>query len=192
MDIATQLFEGQLICLAPIDHEKDPEIESKWTHDPDYLRMLSTKPARPLSPGMVKKKYEAIEKEMDEGHSAFYFTIRARPDDRLVGFIKIYWVEWTNGNGWVELGVGDANDRGHGYGSEALRLILRYAFAELNLFRLSAIVPEYNPAALHLFAKAGFVEEVRRREALQRDGRYWDAINMGLLREEWEETVNRV
>src|SRR5512139_2837724 len=185
MDIATQLFEGQLICLAPIDHEKDPEIESKWTHDPDYLRMLSTKPARPLSPGMVKKKYEAIEKEMDEGHSTFYFTIRARPDDRLVGFIKIYWVEWTNGNGWVELGIGDPNDRGHGYGSEALTLILRYAFAELNLFRLSAVVPEYNLAALHLFAKEGFVEEVRRREALQRDGRYWDAINMGLLRDEW-------
>jgi hypothetical protein len=49
MDIATQLFEGKLICLAPIDHEKDPEIESKWTHDPEYLRMLSPKPPPPLS-----------------------------------------------------------------------------------------------------------------------------------------------
>jgi RimJ/RimL family protein N-acetyltransferase len=39
---------------------------------------------------------------------------------------------------------------------------------------------------LGLFAKAGFVEEVRRREALQRDGRYWDAIHLGLLRDEWE------
>lgn len=186
MDIATQLFEGQLICLGPIDHEKDAEIESKWTHDPEYLRMLYTKPARPLSPAMVKKKYEAVEKEMDEGHNAFYFTIRMRGDDRLVGFIKIYWVEWTNGNGFVELGIGDPNDRGHGYGSEALRLILRYAFAELNLYRLSAVVPEYNLVALRLFTKARFAEEVRRREALQRDGRYWDAIHLGLLREEWE------
>jgi RimJ/RimL family protein N-acetyltransferase len=192
MDIATQLFEGKLICLAPIDHEKDPEIESKWTHDPDYLRMLSTKPARPLSPAQVKKKYEAVEKEMEEGHNSFYFTIRTRPDDRLVGFIKIYWVEWTNGHGFLELGIGDPNDRRHGFGSEALRLILRYAFAELNLYRLSVMVPEYNPPALSLFTKAGFVEEVRRREALQRDGRYWDALHLGLLREEWEAQVKGI
>jgi RimJ/RimL family protein N-acetyltransferase len=189
MDIATQLFEGKLICLAPIDHDKDPEIESKWMHDPEYLRMLWTKPARPLSPAQVKKAYEAIEKEMDEGKSTFYFTIRMREDDRLVGFIRIYWIEWTNGNGWLELGIGDPNDRRHGYGSEALSLALRYAFAEINLYRLSAMVPEYNLAAMHLFTKAGFVEEVRRREALQRAGRYWDAIHLGLLREEWEAQV---
>lgn len=186
MDISTQLFEGQFICLAPIDHEKDPEIESKWTHDPDYLRMLSAKPARPLSPAQVKKKYEAVEKEMDESHNTFYFTIRLRPEDRLVGFIKLSWIEWTHGNGFVELGIGDPNDRCHGYGGEALRLVLRYAFAELNLYRLSAMIPEYNQPALRLFGKTGFVEEVRRREALQRDERYWDAIHFGLLREEWE------
>ena len=176
MDIQTQLFEGQLICLAPIDHEKDPEIESKWTHDPEYLRMLSAKPARPLSPAQIKKKYEAIEKEMDESRNTFYFTIRMRGDDRLVGFIKLFWVEWTNGNGWVELGIGDANDRGHGYGSEALRLILRYAFAELNLYRLSVVVSAYNLPALHLFTKAGFVDEERRREILKKFDAFIEAI----------------
>jgi RimJ/RimL family protein N-acetyltransferase len=92
----------------------------------------------------------------------------------------------------LELGIGDPNDRRHGFGSEALRLILRYAFAELNLYRLSVMVPEYNPPALSLFTKAGFVEEVRRREALQRDGRYWDALHLGLLREEWEAQVKGI
>jgi hypothetical protein len=186
MAISTQLFEGQLIRLAPIDHEKDAEIESKWMHDPEYLRMLWTKPARPLSPAQVKKAYEAIEKEMEESKSTFYFTIRQREDERLLGFIKLYWIEWTNGNGWLELGIGDPQDRRKGYGGEALSMVTRYAFAELNLYRLSVMVPEYNLPALGLFAKAGFVEEVRRREALQRDGRYWDAIHLGLLREEWE------
>lgn len=185
MEISNQLFEGSLICLAPIDHEKDPEIEAKWMHDPDYLRMLWIKPARPLSAAQVKKRYETIEKEMQESKNSFYFTIRTRGDERLLGFIRLYWIDWTNGNGWVELGIGDPNDRRHSYGSEALRLVLRYAFAELNLYRLSAMVPEYNQPALHLFTKAGFVEEVRRRQALQRYGRYWDAIHLGILRDEW-------
>ena len=74
----------------------------------------------------------------------------------------------------------------HGYGTEALQMLMRYAFSELNLFRLAALVPEYNQAAIHLFQKAGFIEEVRRREALNRDGRRWDLIHLGLLREEWE------
>jgi RimJ/RimL family protein N-acetyltransferase len=48
-----------------------------------------------------------------------------------------------------------------------------------------ANMPEYNRPALRLFANAGFVEEVRRREAIHRDGQRWDLIQMSLLRPEW-------
>lgn len=186
MDIQTSLFEGQLVCLAPIDHEKDAEIESRWTHDAEFMRLMNTEPVRPLSPAQIKKKYAAIEKNVEESKNMFHFTIRTRQDDRLVGFAQLYWIEWSHSAGMLKLGIGDSNDRGHGYGTEVLRMLLRYAFAELNLFRLAAHVPEYNQAALHLFTKAGFVEEVRRRQALNRDGRYWDLIHLGILSEEWE------
>lgn len=186
MNLEQSLFEGERICLGPIDYEKDPEIASRWTHDPYYLRMLSSEPARPLAPAQVKKKFEAIEKAQDEKRNTFYFAIRMKADDRLVGFARFSWIEWSNGNGRIELGIGDAQDRGCGYGSDALRLMLRFAFAELNLYRLTAEVPEYNTVALHVFSKAGFVEEVRRREAIFRDGRRWDALHLGLLREEWQ------
>jgi len=191
MDIHTSLYEGQLIRLGPIDHEKDPAIESKWTHDAEYLRLLDTQPARPVSPAGMKKKYEALEKEMEESKNLFYFTIRLRSDDpeqndRLVGFAKLYEIEWTHSVSQIVLGIGDPGDRRKGYGTDALNLLLRYAFTELNLFRLSTLVPEYNLGALRLFQKAGFIEEVRRRQALNRDGRYWDLIHVGLLRDEWQ------
>jgi RimJ/RimL family protein N-acetyltransferase len=83
------------------------------------------------------------------------------------------------------LGIGDPGERRKGYGTEVLNLLLRYAFSELNLFRLSAVIPEYNAGALRLFEKAGFLQEVRRRQALNRDGRFWDLIHVGLLRDEW-------
>lgn len=185
MNIEQSLFEAGQICLGPIDHEKDPEVEARWTNDASYLRMLGPDPALPLSAAQVKKRYEKIEKEQDESHSLFYFTIRARADDRLIGFAKLHWIEWSNGVGNISLGIGAASDRRQGYGIQALNLLLRYAFAELNLFRLTALVPEYNQAALGLFHKAGFIEEVRRREALMRDGRRWDHLALGLLGEEW-------
>lgn len=185
-DIQTPLFESADIRFGPIDYETHPEIETKWTHDAEFMRLMELKPVRPLSPALVKKQYESIEKQMEEDKDMFYFTIRTRSDDRLIGKAIIEWIDWTNGNGWVRLGLGAPEDRRRGLGSQALHLLLRFAFAELNLYRVSAMIPEYNEGALRLFQKFGFVEEVRRRQALERDGRRWDLLLLGQLRSEWE------
>jgi RimJ/RimL family protein N-acetyltransferase len=184
-DIQTQLYEGRDIRFGPIDYEKDPEVEAKWTHDSDFMRMMDTAPARPMSAALVKKQYEKLEKQMEERKNQYYFTIRARDDDRLIGKAMVQWIEWTNGNGYLRLGIGAADDRGKGYGTQALQMLLRIAFAELNLFRVSAIVPEYNTAATALLKKFGFVEEVRRRQSVERDNQRWDLLVFGLLQEEW-------
>lgn len=188
-DIQTQLFDGRDIRFGPIDHEKDPEIESKWTHDSEFMRMMEINPARPMSAAIIKKQYEKLEKQIDEDKNFYYFALRAKKDDRLMGKAMIQWIEWTNGNGWVQLGIGSAEDQRKGYGSQALSMLVRFAFAELNLFRVSARVPEYNEAAIALFRKFGFIEEVRRRQALDRDGRRWDLIVFGLLNSEWQNQV---
>jgi len=185
-DIQTQLFEGQDVRFGPIDHEKDPEIESKWTHDAGFMRMYDVAPARPMSAAMIKKQYEKLEKQIEEDKNLYYFTIRAKEDDRLIGKAMIQWIEWSHGNGWIQLGIGSAEDRCKGYGAQALRMLIHFAFAELNLFRVSARVPEYNEAAIVLLKKFGFVEEVRRRQALDRDGRRWDLLVFGLLKDEWQ------
>jgi RimJ/RimL family protein N-acetyltransferase len=186
LDIQTQLFEAEDIRFGPIDHTVHPEIESKWTHDGEFMRLMELKPVRPLSPAMVKKEYEAIEKQMEEEKNLFHFTIRRRADDRLIGKAVIEWIDWTNGNGWLRLGIGAPEDRRRGLGSQALRLLLRYAFAELNLFRVTAMVPAYNEGAVRLLQKFGFMDEVRRRKAIQRDGEFWDLISFGLLSSEWK------
>jgi len=180
-DIQTQLFEGQDIRFGPIDYDKDPEIESKWTYDSAYMRMMETTPARPMSAAMIKKQYEKLEKQIEENKNLYQFMIRAKSDDRLIGKAVIQWIEWTNSNGFLRLGIGAAEDRHKGYGTQALQMLLRFAFAELNLFRVTALVPEYNESALALLKKFGFVQEVRRRSALERDGRRWDLYVFGLL-----------
>jgi RimJ/RimL family protein N-acetyltransferase len=185
-NIQTQLFEGQEIRFGPIDHEKDPAVESKWTHDSEFMRMMETVPARPMSAAMVRKQYEKLEKQIEEKKNLFHFMIRAKADDRLIGTAEVNRIEWTNGNAFLRLGIGAAEDRRKGYGTQALHMLLRFAFAELNLFRVSALVPEYNEAALALLKKSGFVQEVCRRKALERDGQRWDLYMYGLLSEEWQ------
>ena len=188
-DIATQLFESPDIRFGPIDYEKDPEVESRWTHNAEFMRLYEFEPARPMSAAIVKKQYEKLEKKIDEDKNLYHFMIRAKADDRLIGKAVIQRIEWANGNCSVRVGIGSTADQRKGYGTQALKMLLRFAFAELNLFRVSANVAEYNEGAITLMKKFGFVEEVRRRQALEREGRRWDLLVFGLLKDEW---VNQV
>jgi RimJ/RimL family protein N-acetyltransferase len=176
------LFEGQLVRFRPPDPDKDAEIESAWTHDAEYLRLIEAGPVRPLSPAAVKKKYEKLEKAENK---EFYFAVRLLADDRLIGFARLFWVDLQHGAAMANLGLGQPADRGHGYGSDTLRLLLAYAFDELNLHRVTLTVFEYNERAIHTYRKLGFQDEGRQRQRLRRYGRWWDMLLMGLLREEW-------
>ncbi len=191
MSLHTSLFQGRLIYLAGIDRDQDAEVESRWTHQASYTRMLSIDPMHPMPPSLIKKRYEEIEKEIEQKRNQFYFTIHKKSSDgvesgRLLGFVHIFWIEWPNGTGNIRLGIGDPQDWRKGYGGEALDLALRYCFDEINLYRLSARIPEFNLVARRLFERAGFYEETRQREYIERDYRRWDLLHLGLLSEEWE------
>ena len=186
MSISTPLFEGKHIRLGALDHETDAPIESAWTHDPYFMRLMYTEPMRPLSPTQLRKKYETLEKDSNSDKDLFHFRIRTLQAERLIGFGELFHISGTHSCGQICLGIGAEQDQQQGYGSEALSLLLHYAFSELNLHRLTAVIAEYNPAALAFFSKAGFREEVCRRQALARDSRYWDIHHLGILSSDWK------
>lgn len=186
-DLYPRLIEAQDVHLGPIDHDTHPAVESRWTHDAEFMHLLELRPVGPLSPAMLQKQYAAIETEMFEQKDLFYFSILAREDDRLIGKAMLEYVDWATNNAYVRLGIGEAQSRRKGYGSQALSLLLSYAFCELKLYRVTAVIPAYNTGALRLFGKFGFVEETRRKEALYRDGEFWDVIGFGLLKTEWQD-----
>ena len=183
--MTTSLFEAERVRLAPPDPEHDAEVESAWTHDAEYLRLLSAAPAKPLSPAQVKQKYEAIAKEHDK---QFYFAVRTREPEgpgRLLGFVQLDWLDWLHGTARLSLAIGAPADRGQGFGGETACLILNYAFNELGLHRLAAVTFEYNRRGARFLERQGFSLEVRQRKAVQRDFQRWDTLFYGLLRSEW-------
>ena len=136
-------------------------------------------------PARSKRNTRALEKEHDK---QFYFALRTREPEgagRLLGFVQLQWVDWLHGAAELRLGIGAPADRGQGYGSEAVGLILPYAFNELGLHRVGALTYEYNPGAMRFIERQGFRLEVRMRQAVQRDFRRWDGLHYGLLRSEW-------
>jgi RimJ/RimL family protein N-acetyltransferase len=139
-----------------------------------------------MPPEAIRKMLEKIEKQMEETKNLFHFTLRTQSDDRLVGLAKLYGIDFHNGTGVLDLGIGDAADRRHGYGSDALDLLLGFAFGELNLHRVSVCPSADNTPFIQMVVKAGFEEEARQREAAFHASSYWDVVHMGLLRSKWE------
>ena len=76
--------------------------------------------------------------------------------------------------------------RGQGFGFEAMQLVIAFGFRELSLHRIALSVASYNEGAIHLYEKLGFKHEGTAREALQRDGQFYDSYSYGLLKQEWD------
>jgi RimJ/RimL family protein N-acetyltransferase len=184
MDIAKSLYTGKLVRLTGIEAEKDAEALADWSKDATLARMLDIAPARPLAPEFFKKQFERIEKEMDEKHELFRFHIRPLGEEKLIGWAEIYWILWPSQIADIRLVIAPSEQK-KGYGSDALKLMLRIAFDELNLHRLAVKIPEYDIPGIKFAKKFGFSEEVRRREVIFRDGRRWDSLIFSLLRPEW-------
>lgn len=178
----SDLWTGQTVRLALVDPEADSKLFADWRRDSEYSRLLDSSPIS-LLPHQMDKEW--IEKE---NLDSYVFMIRRLEDDQTIGFIELDGIGWRSRNGWVGIGIGARENWGKGYGTEAFRILIRFAFRELNLRRLSLTVFEYNPRAIRSYEKLGFEVEGRDREWLHRSGRRWDMIHMGLLRREWEKS----
>ena len=178
----TDLFRGELVRLTAEEPQTLAAAFSRWNRDSEYTRLLDFDPIHMWS---EKKMKERLEKDLDaDPPKEYFFQVRELAEDKLIGFVGLFPI-WAHGNAWVGIGLGERDYWGKGCGTDAMRLALRFAFMELNLHRVTLDVFEYNPRAIRSYEKAGFREEGRRRQFILRNGRRWDEIEMGILREEW-------
>lgn len=177
------LLHGELVRLTAENPEVMAGAFSRWNQDSEWLRLLDTDPPRLLS---EKKWREWLEKDLEKAASDdIFFAIRKREDEALIGFIGLFDLSRQHGDTLVAIALGERQYWGKGYGTDAMRVMLRYAFSELNLRRVGLIVFEYNPRAMRSYEKAGFIPEGRIRGAILREGQRWDWLYMGMLRDEW-------
>ena len=103
----------------------------------------------------------------------------------IVGTAIISSIDYKNGT--ANLNIKIAKDqRGHGYASHAVKLMIGYCFNELNLHCITANVIEDNESSRKLWEKFGFVADGVLRSRVYKMGKYKDIIAYSLLREEYE------
>jgi RimJ/RimL family protein N-acetyltransferase len=185
-EINPKFFQGKLVRLITPIPEEDSILLSDWTRDSGFSRFAMGEPARYRYPVTIKKWFE------ETSQSGYPFMVVTQVENKKIGEIEIDGINHLSGNGWLGIGIGERSYWGKGYGSEAIILILDFAFLWLNLHRVSLDVFEYNTRGVRAYEKLGFKLEGRKRGALLRDGQRWDLLYMGILKDEWIDMKQRI
>jgi RimJ/RimL family protein N-acetyltransferase len=179
----TLRYRGELVRLAAIEPEADAEVFAEWFDDPMATRLAGFRPVWPMNRASAQ---ERLEEWVKASPGTINFAARTIADDRLVGGIGLMDINGADGHAQLGLSIYKQDDWGHGYGREMIVLALRYAFNELNLYRVWLTTPGFNERAMKLYEKLGFRHEGRGREHILLDGTRWDVVYMGMLRDEFE------
>lgn len=182
------IFRGELVRLTHEEPGARSKVEVHWQRDTEFHRLADSDPAVLES---EKKLKEWFEKQAEDGFKPerYSFSIRALDGDKLIGFLGLRF-DLIHQDVMVGIGIGERDYWGRGYGTDAMKLCLQYAFTELNAHRVSLGLHEYNPRAMRSYEKAGFHLEGRTRKDLMREGKRYDSFWMGILRQEWLQMQN--
>ena len=176
-------IEGELVALGPPRRELIPTYQ-RWINDFGTVRTLMIPPS-PMTLEQETAWYDGIARDSD----TTMFTIYERTTWLPVGNTELHAVDYRHGSAGFGLLIGEPDARGRGYGTEATRLVLDYAFTALGLHNVLLEVYEYNLAAQRVYTKAGFREIGRRREARRFGDRRWDILLMDCLASEFVSPV---
>ena len=173
---------GERIRLRAIERSDLPQFVL-WLNDPDVYKSILI--YLPLSQSEEEIWYENMLKRPKDEHP---MVIEIKQEDGWVaigncGFINI---DWRCRSGDVGIFIGEKRLWNHGYGTEAMRLLLKHGFNTLNLNRVALDVYATNSGGIRSYEKAGFIHEGAKREAVFCDGQYIDLLQMSVLKKEWE------
>ena len=174
------LIQGRLVRLRARE-PADSERAFAWINDREVARFLILR-----YPQSLEEEQEWLRATPRAGFHGVHLAIETL-DGVHIGNIDLRNVQPENRTAELGVMVGDKRYWSRGYGSDAVRTLTRFAFRMMNLQRIHLQTYEYNHRAQSAFKKAGFVEEGRLRRHLFVDGRYWDVIIMGCLRDEFED-----
>jgi UDP-4-amino-4,6-dideoxy-N-acetyl-beta-L-altrosamine N-acetyltransferase len=176
---------GSQIYLRPVETEDAPSF-AQWLNDPEVRRTLNRQ--HPIS---LRTELNWIETTNND-NQMLSLAIVLKDGDRLIGGAGLREIDLVNRHAVFGICLGNKDEWDKGYGTEALGLLLDHAFGTMNLNRVCLHVLENNPRAQRVYEKVGFLQEGVLRQETFREGRYWDTIVMGILREDWQKKAKAV
>jgi RimJ/RimL family protein N-acetyltransferase len=175
-----RVLRSDLVVLAPVTRADSAQL-FQWINERDDVVLSAA--YKPVADVHHDAWLEGILARKD----AFIFGIRDARTSALVGSCQLHGVNPVHRNAELQIRIGAKSERGKGlgFGQDATRLLLRFAFDDLNLERVSLHVFSNNEHAIKMYERVGFVREGLLRRGAHVNGAYVDVIIMGILKQEY-------
>ncbi len=180
MNTANEYLAGERVGLVPPEPEH-AEILARWLNDPAVWIPFGMD-----MPASVEGERQWIASLPSKGLELNLLIVEKKTG-RPIGLAGLRNIDGFNGTARLGVLIGAEADRGSGYGTEAVKLLLRHAFDYIGLRRVNLSVLENNQPALSMYRKLGFVKEGRERKAQLRGGEHLDRVHFGLFKDELRE-----
>jgi RimJ/RimL family protein N-acetyltransferase len=178
------MLRGEKVTLRAVERG---DLERLWLFWNDLEVELAGggDPPQPLS---LQRLRERFDREAREGtQDKIDFIIEA--DEECIGECGLLHIDLAARHCELGITIGEREYWGRGYGREAVKLLLDYAFRVRNFRRVWLEVHAANERAIRAYRACSFVEEGRMREHVWLAGRYVDNVIMGVMREEWKASL---
>jgi len=154
----------------------------KWINDPEVKSNLLMR--YPVSQYQEERWIETALGTDNQRNKTFALETK---DGVYLGGIGLHKIDWENSNAEVGIVIGKKEYWNKGYGTDAMMAILDFGFNQMNLHRIYLRVFEFNQRGIRSYEKCGFKKEGILRHDRYREGRYYDTIMMGILKEEFRQ-----
>ncbi len=171
---------GERIYLRPLEVEDVTDEYLHWMNNAALAKFI---PAMTF-PGTRARVEEYVRRESGRPEVVFLAIIE-KATNRHIGNIKLGPINWLDRRAEYGRLIGDMSVRSKGYGSEAVRLILGYAFDQLNLHKVYASCLASNAPAIRSNQKNGLEIEASFKEYRFVEGHFEDVVYMGITRQTW-------
>lgn len=174
-------YKGKKIQLRPLQLG-DKERSIIWRNDP-AIRDMSLSYRFPVTESMEDNWYRRA--LTGEDSTKVYFAIENLSDNRHIGFIHLYNIDYIARHSYFGIMIGDKNEHGKGKAVDAMHILFQFTFNHLNLRKINLEVASFNIKAIALYKEFGFTTEGVLRQQLYLDGQFHDKYCMGIFREEY-------
>ncbi|EFV74751.1 hypothetical protein HMPREF1013_05009 [Bacillus sp. 2_A_57_CT2] len=173
--------EIPMIRLEPFT-EKDFDLLISWISTPELMVQWSGAHFKfPLNHEQLAKYISSANLE-----TSSEYICKVLANDEIVGHISLGRVDRVNETARIGKVFISPTARGKGYASEMIHQILNLAFQELRLNRISLGVFDFNLPAIKIYEQAGFQKEGLLRQTNKVRNKYWNLIEMSILKAEWQ------
>jgi ribosomal-protein-alanine N-acetyltransferase len=174
---ARHFIQGERIYLREVRPSDVNENYYRWMNDPEVTQYLESR----FYPNSMERLGDYVTSKLGDRDNVF-LAIILKDDDQHIGNIKLGPIDWIHRFADVGIIIGDKSNWGKGYATEAIRLVVNYAFKKLNLHKVTAGCYANNSGAVKAFEKADFQLEGHRKKHFFCNDQYVDWILLGIVR----------